>query len=628
MESNNSIYQWLSTVEDHQQGGQRDEGVLLSHELRSFSTNRALAENQEQVKDTALATNIPRIRIPLEISESVRGNGHLASRKRNSGHLDEIRASPTHETIPGNESHKRSRYSYELRPRHKTREDRYEYKGPSSAVEAQSQSRKRKAKKPRGRRPTMNDEFHAINVTGNRLTLRSNTNLGIFSKGRSSSITNHHGNTPTTALTKATPSIKPHKYVAESDLAFSEMNFLSRRNNPSPYPTSTARDTLDGQHEREYHPQEQQFNDPAHSKLDTSHSNNKVLDLQRQLDSSVTPLFTFEEAHVSELSKVSSHSRGVSTETRNKRRKISKDSSSIPYTWDETEVDNTEESHVLEQHLLNLLHVGVFTQVLCSKITSTVSARRYWSLAELWGLLEERKASWSNEAVNKKRASLEANTEQLAAVEAEADIQEVPEIIAPDHVDLANVGSVQNKISKQSPDLNIACEAVGSESNNLPQPHSVFEQEQDGPCQVSDIPGCLSLQATKTSESQDRYIDILNEDQCEPLPQESTEDEVLFPASVPEVEHPHISDIEFYALDRVDDDDAFYRTLDAAYCAIVRPGVAAEVASDLQQLLESPELNATDLPNSPESTGVRDSDIPPPASRARAFDVPCHTRTI
>lgn len=133
--------------------------------------NRALAENQAQTKDTALATSIPRVHIPLDISDSVPGNGHSASRKRASSHLEETKAPPTHETIPGSGSHKRSRQSYELRPRHKTREDRYDYKGPSSAVETQSQSRKGRTKKPRGRRHTMNDDFHAINVTGNRLTV-------------------------------------------------------------------------------------------------------------------------------------------------------------------------------------------------------------------------------------------------------------------------------------------------------------------------------------------------------------------------------------------------------------------------------------------------------------------------
>ncbi|KZN87263.1 hypothetical protein EN45_058210 [Penicillium chrysogenum] len=582
MESNNPIYQWLSTVEDQRQ-----------------------TENQEQVKDTALATGIPRIHIPLETSDDLRANGHSASRKRDSRHLKETKASSTHDTIPGSEGHKRSRNCYELRPRYKTREDRYEYKGPSSAVETQSQSRKGRAKKPRGRRHTMNDDFRAINVTGNRLTLRSNTNLGIFNKGRSSSVANQRGNTPT-GLAKPASVTRSQMYVTESDLAFSEMNFLSRRNNLN-HPISTVRETLDGQHEREYHPQVQ-FDDPAHDcNLGTSHSIHKLVDVKCKLDDSAMPLFAFEEAPASEISPVFGHSRSASPMPPNKRRKISKQSSSIPYTWTETEIDDTEQSDALEQHLLNLLHVGVYPQALCSEIKNTVLTGQYWSLAELWELLKERKASWSNEAGRQIRASPEASTGQLAAVD--ASLQEVREVIAPGHSDVPSAGSVQNEMSKQSADSNVACETACS-VNSPPKQSSGLEQQQDRPHEASDKPGPPSLQAARTSNSPDRFIDTLNEDQGEPSHQESAEDAVHFPASVPDVEHPHMSDIEFYELGRVDDDDVFYRTLDAAYCAIVSPEVAAEVASDLQELLESPELNGNDLPNTPESTNIREPDIP------------------
>ncbi|KAJ5154528.1 uncharacterized protein N7500_009967 [Penicillium coprophilum] len=601
MENNSPIYRWLSTVEDHE------------------------AESQGQAKDTTLATNISRTCIPLEISESVHGNENSASRKRNSGHLEHAEGSSTYGTIPGSKGHKVSRQSYELRPRHKTREDRYEYKGPSSAGETH---RKGRAKKPRGRRHTMNDDFHAINVTGNRLTLRNNTNLGIFSKGRSSSTTSHPGNTPSTALAKPTPFVKPHKYSVESDLAFSEMKFLSRKNNLSTYPPSTAVDTLDGQHETEYCPQEQQFDIPVHDpELKIPPSNSKSLDVESQLDSPVPPLLPFEEAPASEVSPVSSHAQGNSPKFPNKRRKTSKQSSSVPYTWTETEVDNREQSHALEQYLLSLLHVGVYPQALCSEMTRTVLARQYWSLAELWALLEERKRSWSNETGNKKRGSPKANMRQVAAVgaEAEAAAQEVLEEIPPDHLDLHNVGTVQSEISQQSQDLNIACETTSSVNHSLPQQPSVSEQQQNRRGQVSDKPGCSSPQAPKRSESQDPFTYILNEDHCEPLPQESSEDEVLFPATLPEVEQPHMSDIEFYELARVDDDDVFYRTLDAAYCAIVRPGVAAEVASNLQQLLESPELNGADLPNTPESTSFRASDLP---TRQVEAGEPGHLATV
>ncbi|CDM31946.1 unnamed protein product [Penicillium roqueforti FM164] len=564
------------------------------------------SENKEQAKDTAPVTSIPQTRIPFEISDNLRVNGHSASRKRDSGHKG-TKAPSTYETIPRSESHKRSRHSYEIRSRHKTREARYEYKGPSSAVETQSQCRKGRTRKSRGRKHTINDDFHAINITGNRLTLRKNMNLGMFSKGRSSCITNHPGNTPSSALGRP-PSIKPHKWTAESDLAFSEMNFLSRRNNPSPYPMSTARDTLDGQNGREHHPRELQFAYPAHdSRINRSHLGNRFLDVERQLDVPVTPLFTFEKAPVSEMSAVSGHSWGTSSMFHNKRRKTSKQSSSIPYTWAETEVDPTEQIDALEQHLLSLLHVGVYPQALCSNITNTVSGRRYWSLAELWELLKERKASWSNEAGNKKRTSPEANMGQVAA--SEAVPQEIPEIVASDTLDLANVSSVQNEISEQSPDSNVACETVRSVNNRPQQQPPILEQQQDRPCQASDRPDCLNHQVAMISNIPDRSIDIWGEDQCEPFSHESGEHAVLFPAFAPEVKQPHISDIEFYELDRVDDDDEFYRTLDAAYCAIVRPEVAAGVASNLQRSLESPELG-NNIPNSPESTGIRDYDIP------------------
>ncbi|KAI3084980.1 hypothetical protein CBS147339_1230 [Penicillium roqueforti] len=386
------------------------------------------------------------------------------------------------------------------------------------------------------------------------------------------------------------------------------MNFLSRRNNPSPYPMSTARDTLDGQNGREHHPRELQFAYPAHdSRINRSHLGNRFLDVERQLDVPVTPLFTFEKAPVSEMSAVSGHSWGTSSMFHNKRRKTSKQSSSIPYTWAETEVDPTEQIDALEQHLLSLLHVGVYPQALCSNITNTVSGRRYWSLAELWELLKERKASWSNEAGNKKRTSPEANMGQVAA--SEAVPQEIPEIVASDTLDLANVSSVQNEISEQSPDSNVACETVRSVNNRPQQQPPILEQQQDRPCQASDRPDCLNHQVAMISNIPDRSIDIWGEDQCEPFSHESGEHAVLFPAFAPEVKQPHISDIEFYELDRVDDDDEFYRTLDAAYCAIVRPEVAAGVASNLQRSLESPELG-NNIPNSPESTGIRDYDIP------------------
>lgn len=86
--------------------------------------------------------------------------------KKRDGHFDETSASPA------NASRKKPRQNFELKPRHKTREDRYNYK-PNS-VEAKSHAKK---VKPRARRQTMNDDFHAMNVTENRLTVRRASTL-------------------------------------------------------------------------------------------------------------------------------------------------------------------------------------------------------------------------------------------------------------------------------------------------------------------------------------------------------------------------------------------------------------------------------------------------------------------
>ncbi|KAI9927741.1 hypothetical protein MW887_002593 [Aspergillus wentii] len=98
------------------------------------------------------------------------------------------------------------RHGYERRPRHKTRHDRYEYKDP--VYRAKVSKKENQKASQRARKHTINDIFHASNVTQDRLTLHSHMNLGIFQKGKTSSPVN----------SRELP-----------DLAFSEMNFLSKR---------------------------------------------------------------------------------------------------------------------------------------------------------------------------------------------------------------------------------------------------------------------------------------------------------------------------------------------------------------------------------------------------------------
>ncbi|KAE8322253.1 hypothetical protein BDV39DRAFT_196851 [Aspergillus sergii] len=83
---------------------------------------------------------------------------------------------------------KKERSGYERRPRYKTKDDHYEYKGKTSHEKdgrVTKTKRRRSAKK--SRKHTMNDNFHASNVARDRLTLQSKMNLGLFQMGRTSS---------------------------------------------------------------------------------------------------------------------------------------------------------------------------------------------------------------------------------------------------------------------------------------------------------------------------------------------------------------------------------------------------------------------------------------------------------
>ncbi|MCJ1468972.1 hypothetical protein MMC07_007603 [Pseudocyphellaria aurata] len=102
---------------------------------------------------------------------------------------------------------------YERRPRHKTRESRYEVNQVKEAkkrkkkdenMPKKDRKRKRKCKEKSG--ATLMHNFTAQNVAHNRLTLRSEPTLGLFSKGRAS---------------------LPVKRRGLPDLAFSELTFLN-----------------------------------------------------------------------------------------------------------------------------------------------------------------------------------------------------------------------------------------------------------------------------------------------------------------------------------------------------------------------------------------------------------------
>ncbi|KAF4152429.1 hypothetical protein CNMCM6069_002148 [Aspergillus lentulus] len=104
--------------------------------------------------------------------------------------LNRIRWPPyagRHRIGKGTITEKGSKGGYERKPRNKTKEDRYEYKGSTSRIQRKQSPTKVKKSSKQARRHTINDNFHASNVPRDRLTLHSHLDLGIFRRGKTSS---------------------------------------------------------------------------------------------------------------------------------------------------------------------------------------------------------------------------------------------------------------------------------------------------------------------------------------------------------------------------------------------------------------------------------------------------------
>jgi FtsZ-interacting cell division protein ZipA len=84
-----------------------------------------------------------------------------------------IRDPPTRKEQPSDETRaEKPVIDYQRKPRHRTREDRYEYKIAGSTRKHASEAPEQKTKRQRrSRKQAMNDGFHASNVARNRLTV-------------------------------------------------------------------------------------------------------------------------------------------------------------------------------------------------------------------------------------------------------------------------------------------------------------------------------------------------------------------------------------------------------------------------------------------------------------------------
>ncbi|CAG8000974.1 unnamed protein product [Penicillium salamii] len=572
--------------------------------------HRVCEVNGDQGASRRTGTKIPDI--PLEMSDRRRS---YTSKKRD-GHFDETSASPA------NASRKKPRQNFELKPRHKTREDRYDYK-PNS-VEAKSHAKK---VKPRARRHTMNDDFHAMNVTENRLTMRRIVNLGIFSKGKASS--NCPREDPQVSCTVPLPN-SSHKRKSGSDLAFSEMNFFSKprsqRNSSGHNPgTALAKNTLFN------HSGNQQAL-PNPSEIGIASTCLPPIVMEREISSSPPPSLHFfkdlqrrrspkkdvledipvdhpeieiktppprgpvcklqQTPKVDILGKMGRRKRTSSPRTPNKspttpleppkkRGKTSKSSSSIPYSWSDSAQRSIDSDRALEEHLLTMMHVGLNAQEISSGTTLPYLSGKSWTLPELRTLLEERMGLWSNDLSNTDKEEQGPPKIDLVQQVSDPAIQSLMSGSSErGRSGRFNVGGIRDKVFGKRSSQKATTEADCDVRSGLFQGNAV---------------ACTSQNTGDAVDTQD---------ECELLAQREHNVENV-PTEDPDYENPFLShdeeppisvflnkaplartrDIDLHGLSRVEDENLFYRTLDAAFDTIMAPGIPEKVASDLQEHL-------------------------------------------
>ncbi|KAJ5639340.1 uncharacterized protein N7484_007202 [Penicillium longicatenatum] len=278
--------------------------------------------------------------------------------------------------------------SFDRKLRHKTREDRYEYKGASTS-KTQSTSNKNKIKRRRSRKHTMDDMFRAPNVARERLTLRGNLNIGIFNKGKVSS---------------------PLKLGHIPDSAFSERKFLTKRQpgTPSKSPTTDKKRKADPEASRRGTGRQQKWPEYVFSGFSNEPEieDDKTKQLVSQVGEFGQPN---DEASIDQGLCVGRGSGPIVQrellDTRSHRSSLTQpventagwsESASL-YTWSETNLEKSQPEHALEIELLKLLHVGLFPAQGDDLSRETNQNHTYYDLDELKAILKGRKECWVSE---------------------------------------------------------------------------------------------------------------------------------------------------------------------------------------------------------------------------------------
>ncbi|KAJ5306227.1 hypothetical protein PENANT_c077G03646 [Penicillium antarcticum] len=563
------------------------------------------SEKNQQSTGVAETTSIPLI--SLKSPDALHGIRRSTRKKRSIGHLDQSKNSPHLQSPTGDKDcDKRARHGYERQPRHKTHDDHYEYK-ESSAAGSRPEARKGRANNRRGRKHTLTDGFQEMTVTGNRLTIPNQASLGIFNKGKTSSAAGHLANRPWVDITKDVPRKWSKRNPAESDLAFSEMNFLSRRKNISPGPTLTApEDTPCAQREKRNQSNASTY--PLSKSVSKKHARRSCHGLGQQRDVSPTRLSSFVIAPIHKISLASRPSGCASPSEM-----FDESSSSSPYIWLESEAHDTLLEFTLQQCLLEALHSGLNSQGVYETTSDYLSDIRYWSIAELWIFLEERKATWPTGIDREQpRSSRPKSRDQDTVKQA---VQPSPKYITPPK--LGFVCADTNERFQACPTPSDALEPSSGMHND-----SLLWENKSRPHQPKTRRGDASLRTARDYDRSGAFAEG-----CQSPPRAKAKHFSTFSQQYLPIITPVLGMEE---MNHVSDDVLFYETLEAAYNAIIHPKATEQALVlddlDLTILFGSSRFNETGDPfTTPESvrgmsgvitTQAGDTEHPPPLAQS------------
>ncbi|KAE8382830.1 hypothetical protein BDV26DRAFT_252723 [Aspergillus bertholletiae] len=284
----------------------------------------------------------------------------------------------------------RERHGYERRPRSKTKDDHYEYKGKTShEKDVRDRKNKRRRFLKTNRRHTMNDNFHASNVVRGRLTLQSNMNLGLFQMGKTSS---------------------PVKVQGADLTSFSEMKFLSKQTRKG----RKAACINQGKEESgNIH-----WNSPNPNPRAFSSLFNTIGEQARGQARDKFPQGTSVYEH-GQMSTMLQAYRDASSRDQDKGSEgLSR--TTIPYTWSESIRESSALDDPYKCYTGQLLRVVQRNNEETATIKST---KKYWSLEELRFLLDRRKVFWDTEVYDSVMSTNESCHWRSQAVEEQVPAQ-------------------------------------------------------------------------------------------------------------------------------------------------------------------------------------------------------------